>query len=190
MADLELNRFRKVGGNLVLEEYSSCEVPAGCGGAVLRWVRPSDPCTVEVFMFAPPGSTATIDGVAPTSGRIELMPGSHVLTIEIPVRSPILVRMRLPSRRVPRAALLTAADGAWRCAETPPPSEWTTAAFDDSSWSELVEGVAPTATARTDTYRIETLVKDGAVPLSAITTTPSEPLWVRRRFMMDEEGIR
>jgi len=49
--DLRLNsldRFRKSKSGLTLEVYSSCEVPAGCGGAVLRWRRPGAPIMVCV----------------------------------------------------------------------------------------------------------------------------------------------
>jgi hypothetical protein len=36
-----LDRFRKHPGQLVLEEHGHCEVPAGCGGVVLRWRNPN-----------------------------------------------------------------------------------------------------------------------------------------------------
>ena len=32
-----VDRFRKKSERLVLEEHGHCEVPAGCGGVVLRW---------------------------------------------------------------------------------------------------------------------------------------------------------
>ena len=39
----ELERFRKTSSRLALEAHSHCEVPAGCGGVVLRWTRPGAP---------------------------------------------------------------------------------------------------------------------------------------------------
>ena len=43
-ADLSLNsidRFRKRSNRLTLDEHPSCELLAGCGGALLRWGRVS-----------------------------------------------------------------------------------------------------------------------------------------------------
>jgi hypothetical protein len=37
-----LDRFRKQPGRLVLEEHSHCQVPAGCGGGVLRRRNPQE----------------------------------------------------------------------------------------------------------------------------------------------------
>ncbi len=42
--ELKLNtigRFVKRSPCLALEQHNHCEVPAGCGGVVLRWFNPS-----------------------------------------------------------------------------------------------------------------------------------------------------
>ena len=46
----KLHRFAKHSPRLVLHEYSHCEVPAGCGGVVLRWLDPATgrPCVIEL----------------------------------------------------------------------------------------------------------------------------------------------
>jgi hypothetical protein len=49
-ADLSLNsidRYRKRSNRLILEEHRSCELPAGCGGVVLRWGRVGIPLKFE-----------------------------------------------------------------------------------------------------------------------------------------------
>ena len=40
--DLTLNalsRYEKRSADLALLQYDHCEVPAGCGGAILRWIE-------------------------------------------------------------------------------------------------------------------------------------------------------
>ena len=41
------DRYRKRSPRLVLEEHSHCEVPAGCGGVVLRWINTDREITVD-----------------------------------------------------------------------------------------------------------------------------------------------
>ena len=79
--DLKLNtlhRFVKHSPRLVLHEYSHCEVPAGCGGVVLRWYDPraGAPATVRTT-----DGEVWLDGVALASSRVQLAPGQHVLAV-------------------------------------------------------------------------------------------------------------
>ena len=49
--ELKLNsisRSSKQSPRLVLEEHGHCEVPAGCGGVVLRWRGHDDPIPVKL----------------------------------------------------------------------------------------------------------------------------------------------
>lgn len=49
--ELKLNsisRFSKQSPRLVLEEHGHCEVPAGCGGVVLRWRGADDPIALKL----------------------------------------------------------------------------------------------------------------------------------------------
>src|SRR6185369_11216255 len=74
-----LHRFSKH-SKLVLEAHSHCEVPAGCGGAVLQW---SDPEKGAPHRLSEHGSlrlTATyIDGKKIESSSVRLKPGPHLL---------------------------------------------------------------------------------------------------------------
>jgi hypothetical protein len=47
----ELQRYRKTSGRLALKVHSHCEVPAGCGGVVLRWRRPGAPIGIALFSY-------------------------------------------------------------------------------------------------------------------------------------------
>lgn len=67
----------------MLEEYSSCEVPAGCGGGILRWIDPLQAIPL-VFGFWSNGVAAVhLDGVRVKSARMDVSPGRHVLAFEV-----------------------------------------------------------------------------------------------------------
>ncbi len=48
-----LDRYTKLSPRFVLEEYSHCEVPAGCGGIVLRWRNPEVGIPIEFWHYTP-----------------------------------------------------------------------------------------------------------------------------------------
>ncbi|MCA9573543.1 MAG: hypothetical protein KC656_37160, partial [Myxococcales bacterium] len=80
-----LNRFRKHSPRLLLEEYSHCEVPAGCGGVVLRWIDPQTALPMLARTVAPEGRDPElfVDGRALSSARFDLSPGPHALAIDM-----------------------------------------------------------------------------------------------------------
>ena len=84
--DLNLNsvdRFRKQSKNLVLESHSHCEVPAGCGGAVLRWVDPNQGIPLSFVGGFLADAKIFVDGEEVVGTRINLQPGEHLLCIEL-----------------------------------------------------------------------------------------------------------
>jgi len=78
------DRFTKTSPRLLLEEHAHCEVPAGCGGVVLRWINPATGLPVLLDVFNPSHATLAIDGVAVTHSSLLLAPGRHVLSLEVP----------------------------------------------------------------------------------------------------------
>src|SRR5687768_6072864 len=71
--DLKLNglsRYAKESPRLVLEEYGHCEVPAGCGGVVLRWRNPDQPIPMVVHSFSGNG-TLDYQGLDGTDTRFQ-----------------------------------------------------------------------------------------------------------------------
>ena len=92
MSDRELklnsiSRSSKQSPRLVLEEHGNCEVPAGCGGVVLRWRGHDDPIPVKLFSFARGEYAVFLDGDALSSARPLVAPGEHVLAFRLE-RSP------------------------------------------------------------------------------------------------------
>src|SRR5271166_5805199 len=143
-----LDRFRKQPGRLVLEEHSHCEVPAGCGGVVLRWRNPQSALHVTVRLYAPVKAVCCLDGEEVQTGRIDLVPGPHVAAVfleNVELSGGLLMfaathdpkeYQRLRPADVEEAPLkvLSADDGTWKFTIEHPLDGWTALAFDDRDW--------------------------------------------------------
>src|SRR6185369_4705197 len=84
--DLKLNslgRYGKGSSRLLLEEHGHCEVPAGCGGVVLRWRNPAAALPVVIHLDSPSELTWLLDGTAPPAARLDLTPGKHVVAFTL-----------------------------------------------------------------------------------------------------------
>jgi hypothetical protein len=153
-----LDRFRKQPGRLILEEHSHCEVPAGCGGVVLRWRNPQSALPLTIYLYTPvQGSSCFIDGAAVERGRIDLIPGKHVLTIEmesVDLSLGLLLFAATHEREQlepvlpdddyqPPVRLLSAADGTWKYTLDAPPDGWTALDLDDSQLLALAQRRTP-----------------------------------------------
>jgi hypothetical protein len=73
----------KQSNQLVLEEHAHCEVPAGCGGVVLRWRNPQQGMPVIIWLYATGDAQVFVDGALLTSARPILAFGEHVLSIRL-----------------------------------------------------------------------------------------------------------
>jgi hypothetical protein len=137
--DLRLNsldRFTKRSPRFILEEHSHCEIPAGCGGVVLRWIDPRAGLPVLLDFYHPVAATLAIDGVPTTSSHLLLAPGRHVLSVEFPKLPPadqtLLVlgaRLKIAAaslRHHEQVILRTAEDRSWVFTSTRPPRKWST----------------------------------------------------------------
>jgi hypothetical protein len=148
-----LDRFRKRSPRLLLEEHSGCEVPAGCGGVVMRWRNPLEARPIRVLLYTPAMSVVWIDGASLSVGRLDLRPGRHVLAVEISevARAAGLLMAVLrhdPAERAPKDTppfvvepplnILSADDGSWRFTLEQPAEGWQALDFDDSGWDALV----------------------------------------------------
>src|SRR6516225_2573710 len=100
----ELERFRKTSSRLALEAHSHCEVPAGCGGVVLRWTRPGAPLGVAFSKyFAQPVDDLSLDGKKLAEQRAPVTPGTHVVSFTIDAAGEegfVLMAMRFEPRLV------------------------------------------------------------------------------------------
>jgi hypothetical protein len=178
--ELNLNsiqRFRKQSVRLVLEQYSSCEVPAGCGGLVLRWRNPLALQWAVFWLYTPVKPTVLLDGQPLQRGRVDLAIGRHVVTLSligVDLTAALLLFAGVTESRHKTAndlgerpiRVLSADDGTWKYTLSPPPDDWTGAGFDDSSWAALIQRIAPTLTDdRQGAYACNSCLERGAICL-------------------------
>lgn len=200
-----LSRFSKRSENLALEEHGHCEVPAGCGGVVLRWVNPKRGVSCKLMMRVESECRAEVfvDGEP-----IEAIPfitfGRHVLAVvasEVKVAGGFLMfacRERAESgdseykrTGVPtRAAFkfLSLDDSTWRFSTSPPEIDgWKRSGYDDCAWSVLVSRPFPPESKE---YWKKRLLEMGAVELGMRSEeTPdveTVTLYVRKEFVVEE----
>ena len=179
--DLKLNslsRFSKQSPRLHLEEHGHCEVPAGCGGVVLRWYNPAKGVPVLINVYTPqPPVAVLLNGVSPITMRPLVPPGETVIALEfdgvISEHALLMIAAARPADgqySIPDGApvlLRSDADGTWRFSTSAPPDGWMMPSFDAAPWRELVE--RPLAPPERNDYRgssaYERLTKIGARPL-------------------------
>ena len=214
--DLNLNsisRFSKHSPRLHLEEHGHCEVPAGCGGVVLRWYNPAKGVPILLKAYWPSAPAALLlNGVAPVSMRPLVPPGRVVLAIHYESTRPLARGRRWWPARFPDHALLMFAisrpesgsysmtdssifaahsvpDGSWRFSITPPPEDWVLPDFDAAAWPELVE--RPLDPPKKKDYRqsdaFRSLSELGARPMG-LPFSHAGPAWVRKAFTLEQEA--
>jgi hypothetical protein len=156
---LSAYRYRKTSSRLALEVHSSCEVPAGCGGVVLRWRTADGPVGVS-FSFWTNAATkpvVTIDGDALVEQRVTVAPGAHVAALQVSLEGDASHdRVDVASFRCLGRAVLdpeigsalvhdahSGPDGRWRMTTSPPPAGWQRPTFVDDAWPVMVPRAAP-----------------------------------------------
>lgn len=173
-----LHRFAKRSEELVLEQTSHCEIPAGCGGMILRWVKPARGISAIVDLRLDGRARLTIDGELRTNAVIQLVPGAHDVMLELETAAPTELAVRI-QELVPRSGrerifLRTLPDGTWFASTTEPGSE--------ASWVALVDG-------RDDAT--PEMPIDGRWPsLQLPPPGASQRVWVRTRFTVEEPEPR
>jgi hypothetical protein len=196
--DLRLNsldRFTKRSPRLLLEEHAHCEVPAGCGGVVLRWVNPAAALPILIDFYHPGPARLAIDGVTVTTSHLLLAPGPHVLALEFPQRPAdgsvlfaLVGRFGLAREgwRDETVIVRSTAGRAWLCTTTPPPG-WDTAVDPPpGDWSRLPErrAVEPER-GSTGSFAFYRAVERGhAVPIGVPRRLPAGPIHVRTVFVV------
>jgi hypothetical protein len=199
--ELRLNtlRFDKQSPRLALEEHSHCEIPAGCGGVVLRWRRRT---TIPVLLWLHVAGEvqAFLDGRPQASARPLVEPGEHVLALRVDSAAPagdagflVAAGVHDPATR-PRAAragepavlLRTIPDGSWRFTTADPRDDsWTLPGFDDSDWRAMLTRPLASSEEAGHRYRLDRLEKLGAGHLGI--EERASTIWVRTTFTMPAE---
>lgn len=206
--DLNLNslgRYAKQSSRLVLEQHSHCEVPAGCGGVVLRWRSDVSELPVLVHLFCSGKSKLFIDGQSPDSSLSGISFGDHVLALvleDLPKDAILAIAVVHNAFRVPPISqqigevlnVLSDADGTWKSTTVQPADDqYTRSGFDDSSWAKL-EAVQPPVLEKRSVYTgnnaweysLKMVLETGAKCLRV--TTPTGRMWVRRAFRLSRPG--
>jgi hypothetical protein len=193
MDDLNLNsldRFSKRSERLLLEQYGSCEVPAGCGGAVLRWRNPADGLPLVFSTVLDANVTILVDSQPLSGSCLIVPPGDHILVAHFTdikrESGPLLFSVSdgavAKSSDNVKYVLKSAADGTWLATiSAPEGNDWTTADYDDSDWLALTEeeGFHPESLEANWKWRYGRKIEHGVVPLAI----PSGgQLWLRKRF--------
>ena len=198
--DLRLNslsRYSKQSPRFVLEEHGHCEVPAGCGGVVLRWRNPAAGVPVGVRLVVDGEATFYLDGVRPVTSRPTVGFGAHTIALRIsspPSGSAALLLAcayneddmldtRLSRRTGIRHLTVSEPDGSWRWSPLEPVDDnWLTTEFDDSDWAPMVELPLTAEAEERHDYVIRQLRELGARPLGVDAAV--ETIWVRKVFTL------
>lgn len=153
-----LSRFRKQSARLVLEEHSHCEIPAGCGGVVLRWRDPRAALPVALYFYSVAPAACFLDGAEVRIGRMDFAIGRHVLAIVLEEAALSAGLILFAANHDPKdyqrgkeaksidrpLKLLSAADGTWKYSLAPPAAEWNSLSFEDRDWPTLAVASMPT----------------------------------------------
>ena len=211
--DLRLNslsRYSKESSRLVLEEHSSCEIPAGCGGVVLRWFNPLRALPIEFRMYVKGDVKFALDGNPLKSARPLVDYGEHVVSFVLSrfkftegflmfaakVESKAQAAPALREKSVSENEFFSDADGSWKYTlNAPKDDSWMRIAFDDRDWQTLVLRTVtkPSATG-TGAYQHDQMLELGAKGLGMEDigwsaklfgkTRSSDPIWIRKVFTL------
>jgi hypothetical protein len=205
-----LDRFRKQPGRLVLEQHSHCEVPAGCGGVVLRWRNPLALVPVVTYLYSPSEQVATfLDGAPLTVSRTDLAPGRHVVAFHIAdidltggvfmflaIHQPKDYQRDLPSGVVEKPwKLWSVADNTWKFTlDAPAADRWTAPDFDDSGWhAQFVKAPTPKLEwNQHGSHACSWCDKHGAkfLRIGGVFAPKEGDIWIRKAFDVPAPEVR
>lgn len=203
-----VSRYAKRSPRYTLEVHSHCEVPAGCGGFVLRWLDPQAGLPVTLWVYTAGKAEFFLDGRKPASGRPLVQDGEHIIAISAIVSDPsrafLLFAASAESRPGhPVCQVLSAADGSWKYSLSSPDGgeAWTQLDFKDTEWQPMIE--KPSAVPGEARYRYDEIAARGAQPLGIATPAsnqnalgrtvralglarqdPAFPVWIRKKFVL------
>jgi hypothetical protein len=200
-----LSRYAKTSPLFILEEHGHCEVPAGCGGVVLRWRNPRAGVPFTMWLETDGAAEMYLDGTAPSSSRPLVPFGTHVLGFEIAAYDSayttlmfaglykpdedIHVQTTAP-QGVAETSVLSAADGSWTYSlDEPEDDAWARPGFDDAGWQPMVEQPerrpAEDPERDAEPYRVRKLKGFGAVGLG-IPGRGGGRVWIRKVFTISD----
>ena len=182
-----LHRFAKHSPKLTLEEHSHCEVPAGCGGVVMRWVDPADGVGAMVQCLATSKAQVWIDGARLDSTSVRFQPGRHVVGIELAADPKgldhgliVMVTSDGPAVDARREVFTASTPGpGWELSGSPPPPDWCSPQPQQVAGFEPIRKLADTSLFEKPLHwRKQRLEREGARALRL----PPGQCWVRHGF--------
>jgi hypothetical protein len=181
-----LHRFAKHSPRLVLQEYSHCEVPAGCGGVVIRWYDPAGgtPATLRVVLVDA-RAELWIDGVQLATSWLQLAPGPHVVALHVtPTEDGARPRIAMLSAQYDADADVDlVADARWRVTTREPAATWTQVGFAEA-WDAAPRASEDALASLGPDYRWT--IDDARRRGRAFYELPRETCWVRIAFVAGE----
>jgi hypothetical protein len=199
-----VSRFRKQPGQLVLEAYGTCEVPAGCGGVVLRWRNPRTARPVLVYLYTPVEARWFLDGEQPQTGRVDLAPGPHLFALaleNVALSTGFLLfaavgvtdqgrGSSVPPPEEKPFTVLSRASGTWRFTLAPPGDDWIRPGCDDRTWAALAAVSLPPLQAEDHGYYVSRKCLElGATSLGVPGADPAaRRIWIRKVFEVPAPG--
>jgi hypothetical protein len=193
-----LSRYSKKSSRYILEAQSHCEVPAGCGGVVLRWRNPKKGIPLTFRVYAGGSHNFFLDAYPLSSARPIVPFGEHVISIAISEFDPSRVILLFAGKYEEKGAgtgyaeraaagvlhFVSAPDGSWKYSSVEPQgNSWQQVGFDDSAWTAMSErewAPDPEQKASAQSYRVEELLRMGARGLG-VAGSPKK-VWIRKSF--------
>ena len=191
----DLARYEKASHSLVLESYSSCEVPAGCGGGILRWIDPAEALPLALHLWSTGKTEVFFDGEPTKSGRVDARKGEHVLALhlspDLGAPPQLALALRYSDETQPKSGLgpyrsravghkvdVLSGRGAVIVATSVEPDGdgWKKVGFAAAGWTALAE-TEPHVPDGKKPWHLKNVLETGAVALTI--KGAKGPLWVR-----------
>jgi hypothetical protein len=183
-----LHRFAKHSPRIILHEYSHCEVPAGCGGVVLRWIAPEQGSPAELRLSTLRSRTTTwFDGDKLETSLFMLKPGGHVVAVHLRSEDASRVQpftFQIHYDRRGRPDVLARSSPVWRAVTTRPPDDWSARDFDDRGWPPPPL-ITDEELAALDKWPREYYGRDRAQGMQVFAV--ASELWLRVAFIAPED---
>lgn len=185
--DLRLNslsRFEKHSPHLILEEHGHCEVPAGCGGAVLRWRNSSTARPVRIYIYTQGNFAIFLDGKPLASSRPLVKYGDHVFSFRIWDFDPAYALFIFAAIiELTDSYVLSLPSQEWKYSLLAPTSDdWMRCGFDASRWASMVsKPISLPGEYSAGRHSFEIAQQHKAQGLG-IVETDVKTVWVRKPF--------
>ena len=185
-----VERFSKQSKKLILEELNRCEVPAGCGGVVLRWLSLEHGLSVgfRIRHFDAESQVYCNGQYLPNCcTNLPFSPGVLAIHIEkrvddfdwfsVVANHTSYTREAQHGETIPELSLSD--DGTWKFTTEPPTENWTEIEFNDSSWETMEEAKSNFDSVPENREWLFRRLNEDNTPRLSI---PRAEVWIRKHF--------